>query len=200
MKKIIAVALVMLMLFCGFNAYAENGVSLFANNTALQVGDVVVFTITFTCPSYMNAFAYTLNYDPAALDFVSTSAQVYNELNSGEIYYNLAGNSKITTETFTFLTKTEGETEIKVTDILSADTDEYAYPDAVYSLKVSRLTRGDVNNDGVIDTTDLATLKLYLAGVDVAVNMQYADMDSTNTVDTSDLALLKLYLAGAKTI
>ncbi|MBR2043159.1 MAG: hypothetical protein IJ946_02340 [Clostridia bacterium] len=198
MKKLTAVILATLLLFCGFNAYAENGVSLIANNAAPQNGDTVVFTVTFTCPSYMNAFSYTVSYDPAALDFVSTSAQVYNAQTEGVIYYALAGNSRITTETFTFCTKTVGETEIKVTDILSADSNEYSYPDTVYSLKVLRPTRGDVDDNGKVDTSDLAALKLYLAGIGADINNQYADMDSNEQVDTSDLAALKLYLAGIK--
>ncbi len=52
---------------------------------------------------------------------------------------------------------------------------------------------GDVNGDGIIDTTDLAGLKIYLAG-DGEVS-DSADMNADATVDTTDLASLKIYLS-----
>lgn len=54
---------------------------------------------------------------------------------------------------------------------------------------------GDVTGDGVTDTTDLANLKLYLAGQDIAVNPIGSDLDNDGLVTTGDLATLKLYLA-----
>jgi len=54
---------------------------------------------------------------------------------------------------------------------------------------------GDVNGDGAVDTTDLAELKLYLAGLQTEVS-EGADMDEDGSVDTTDLAMLKLLLAG----
>lgn len=54
---------------------------------------------------------------------------------------------------------------------------------------------GDVNGDGAMNTTDLAVLKLFLAGVgDDAIN---PDVDGNGLNNTSDLAALKLMLAGA---
>lgn len=56
---------------------------------------------------------------------------------------------------------------------------------------------GDCNSDGKVDTTDLAILKLYLAGASSNIDLAGADMDGKNGVNTTDLALMKLYLAGA---
>lgn len=56
------------------------------------------------------------------------------------------------------------------------------------------ILRGDANGDLVVDTTDLASLKLYLAGLgDVSDG---ADMNKDEVIDTVDLANLKLLLAG----
>ena len=56
---------------------------------------------------------------------------------------------------------------------------------------------GDVDGDGKVNTTDLAKLKLYLAGASSNIDFNGADMDGKDGVNTTDLALLKLYLAGA---
>ncbi len=58
---------------------------------------------------------------------------------------------------------------------------------------------GDANGDGVINTTDLAVLKLHLAGVEeetIITDPGYADCNCDRKVDTSDMAMIKLILAG----
>jgi hypothetical protein len=59
--------------------------------------------------------------------------------------------------------------------------------------------RGDVDGDGDIDATDLATLKLYLAGaIDISTIDSFgADLNGDETINATDLAHLKLKLAGA---
>ncbi len=54
---------------------------------------------------------------------------------------------------------------------------------------------GDVNGDLNVDTTDLATIKLYLAGLTSEV-APGADADADGNINTGDLATLKLMLAG----
>ncbi len=54
---------------------------------------------------------------------------------------------------------------------------------------------GDVNGDGNVDTTDLASLKLNLAGLSSEIG-EGADLNGDGNVDTTDLAALKLKLAG----
>ena len=52
----------------------------------------------------------------------------------------------------------------------------------------------DVNGDGVINTRDLALIKLYACGMAIAESG--ADCDKDGNIDTSDLAAVKLRLAG----
>jgi hypothetical protein len=54
---------------------------------------------------------------------------------------------------------------------------------------------GDVNGDDNVDTTDLASLKLNLAGLSSEVG-EGADLNGDGNIDTTDLAELKLKLAG----
>lgn len=53
---------------------------------------------------------------------------------------------------------------------------------------------GDVNADGFCTASDLAVLKLYLAGAIEEIEIA-ADMDENGKINASDLAVLKLHLA-----
>lgn len=55
---------------------------------------------------------------------------------------------------------------------------------------------GDVDNNGDVNTTDLATFKIALAEGS-AEQLPNADFDGDGAVNTTDLAKIKLYLAGA---
>lgn len=59
----------------------------------------------------------------------------------------------------------------------------------------SDVVPGDCNNDGYINTVDLAMLKLFLCKSENS-DIAYYDFDCDGKVDTVDLAKLKLYLAG----
>ncbi len=65
----------------------------------------------------------------------------------------------------------------------------------VFIKSANEVILGDVDGDGKVDTTDLAVLKLYLAGVSGEIS-EGADMDENGEINTGDLAALKLYLAG----
>jgi hypothetical protein len=54
---------------------------------------------------------------------------------------------------------------------------------------------GDCNGDGLFDTTDLAEMKLYLAGLHEMLCAN-GDVNDDGKVDTTDLAEVKLMLAG----
>jgi len=56
---------------------------------------------------------------------------------------------------------------------------------------------GDINGDTIVDTVDLANLKLYLAQITTLPSAFAisADFDGSSKVDTTDLAALKLHLA-----
>lgn len=62
-------------------------------------------------------------------------------------------------------------------------------------VKVLTHVKGDVDNNGVSNSADLATLKLFLSG-NVTEDAINCDVDEDGFVNTSDLAVLKLMLAG----
>lgn len=80
-------------------------------------------------------------------------------------------------------------------------TASFTYQGTTYSaecdITVKKLL-GDINDDGLVNTTDLAQLKLYLVGATTFTDKQLAvaDVSQSGAVDTTDLALMKLYLAG----
>ena len=55
----------------------------------------------------------------------------------------------------------------------------------------------DLNEDGMIDSTDAVLLKKYLAGTqNIEVNTKAADINGDNAIDSTDAVLLMKYLAG----
>jgi len=84
-----------------------------------------------------------------------------------------------------------------------AETDKYYASECSDSLIVKTDVKpeyilGDCNGDFKVDTTDLASLKLFLAAIsDLSDTGKLgADINSDGKVDTTDLAVLKLKLAG----
>lgn len=61
------------------------------------------------------------------------------------------------------------------------------------TLTVENMVIGDADNDGDVDTADLALLKLHLAGEDATVSMA-VDMNDDGVITTTDLAKLKILL------
>ncbi len=55
---------------------------------------------------------------------------------------------------------------------------------------------GDVSNDGEIDDKDVSTLRKYLAGWNVQVNVAALDINKDGEVDDKDASYLAKYLAG----
>ncbi len=67
------------------------------------------------------------------------------------------------------------------------------------TVSLKTVISGDVDCDGIVGTTDLAVLKLYLAGATELEgdSLTAGDLDGDGDVETTDLATLKLMLAGA---
>lgn len=59
---------------------------------------------------------------------------------------------------------------------------------------------GDVNNDGVVDSIDYASVKSYLLGKGTIANLKAADTNFDNAVDAIDFANLKKFLLGSITL
>jgi len=55
---------------------------------------------------------------------------------------------------------------------------------------------GDVNNDGKVDGRDALLLEKYLAGYEVTINMENANVTGDTKIDGRDALLLEKYLAG----
>ena len=79
-------------------------------------------------------------------------------------------------------------------------TVSYKDKTAFFDIYIVEGDPGDVNGDGKKDTTDLAALKLYLAGVgddNIVKQPGYADCNCDQVINTADLAWLKLSLANS---
>ncbi|MBR2043489.1 MAG: hypothetical protein IJ946_04035 [Clostridia bacterium] len=109
----------------------------------------------------------------------------YTSSNSNVFYYELCldtDTNEISHEDKFLAWKYYGEGQIYDCDLCGTILD---FSEELY---------GDANGDTIINTTDLATLKLYLAGI--SNSYIFADIDRNGELDTSDLASLKLKLAG----
>lgn len=200
MKKLLAVALCILMLFCpNVDCQAvQADAKLSLDRTDFYVGDTITLTVSLNAQQNMNAYFYRLRYDSSKVSFVSTSAENYNAL-TDEIVYIYIGNTSCVSETFVFELIGEGDATFTAYEITYADNEEYYLGEQSLSFAVHNVVAGDVDGNGVIQTADLATLKLYLAGIgDIFVAFAGADMNANGQIDTTDLANLKLHLAGVK--
>jgi hypothetical protein len=56
--------------------------------------------------------------------------------------------------------------------------------------------KGDVNSDGVVNSTDYALLQRYLVGKTTTINTQNANMNGDGIINSTDLALLKRQVIG----
>ena len=66
------------------------------------------------------------------------------------------------------------------------------------TIQAEFLRIGDLNGDGVVSTTDLVTLRRYLAGLTTldSKGEAAADLDGNGSITTTDLVRLRLQLAG----
>ena len=80
------------------------------------------------------------------------------------------------------------------TTILVNSSDGYAEPDSC--LVTVYTERGDVNNDGFVDISDVTALIDYLLGIDNEVSTINGDGDADGDVNINDVTLLIDYLLG----
>lgn len=55
---------------------------------------------------------------------------------------------------------------------------------------------GDANNDGLVNMKDVLTIRKYIAGIDVTINLHNADANLDDAVNLKDVLLIRKYLAG----
>lgn len=197
-KKTAALILAVIILIIGkpVTVCATGGVVITVDNIQPALYDTVTVSVTFNTASDMTAFSYILNFDEGVLEFSSTSASQYNLTEDGRLIYVAVTDEVSTiTETYTFRCIKGGDTSITVTDIYSADNNEYQYDNVLHTFTVK--VPGDVNEDGVLTTVDLGNIKLYLSGVSTDINLLNSDLNNDGEITTLDLAKLKLILAGA---
>ena len=116
-------------------------------------------------------------------------SRAYSLCDNADIYA-----SSTATLTEVYVTDKENVEDITFTAGDWCYTGDMPYPTPIADLVATAF--GDVDGSGKTDTTDLAKLKLFLAGAidDTGI---YPDIDESGKADTTDLAKLKLYLAGA---
>ncbi len=88
-----------------------------------------------------------------------------------------------------------------VSEGVATITASFTYNGTVYSAEcviTVKMLLGDINDDGIVNTTDLAMLKRYLVHATDFTEKQLAvaNVSQSDAVDTLDLSLMKLYLAG----
>ena len=60
--------------------------------------------------------------------------------------------------------------------------------------------KGDVNNDGALNTTDLVALSSFILGKDAVVTAENADLNSDGKIDVTDIIKIAAHIKGKKLI
>ena len=71
----------------------------------------------------------------------------------------------------------------------------YAKENDIKYVTITQTIKGDVNNDGAFDVSDIVALQLYVLIGDFEINMDTADLCSDGKVNIFDLMALKRYCA-----
>ncbi|ADL52518.1 glycoside hydrolase family 9 protein [Clostridium cellulovorans] len=91
------------------------------------------------------------------------------------------------------ITKTPGETPVKVTNIPVYDNGVKVFGNEPGTTKPPVIA-GDVNNNGIVNSMDLAMLKKYILGYEVEMNKEASDLNKDGKINAIDFALLKKLL------
>lgn len=79
-------------------------------------------------------------------------------------------------------------------DTITFKTDKFSTY-VVASTDVEDFRQGDINNDNIIDNSDVTLLFQYVSKWDVEINESTADVNADNTIDNSDVTLLFQYVS-----
>ena len=185
---------------------------IYAENTVASLGNKVAVKVFIKNNPGFSAGIVRIKYDETSL--------IYNGIENGEITDDItAGASKIGeitvlislsdaqysanglvfTINFTLTADaTDGTVELSYdpqNDFADREGERIFFNMKSGEIEIVTSIPGDANGDGNVDTTDLAAMKLYLAGAtnEIAPGV---DADGSGVIDTGDLATLKLILAG----
>lgn len=172
---------------------SASGAELTVSNSEVAVREAFTLTVQVEADS-MYALSYTLKV-PGSLEATALPNGVTRQ---GEAFRVVVATDGAYAATFSFYARQAGTYSIQMTDGCYSDGEvEESLPDAAVSVTVTAPTVGDINGDGVIDTTDLSVLKKRLANLPVTdFREDYADLSRDGAIDTRDLSLLKKWLAG----
>ncbi|MBR2043760.1 MAG: DNRLRE domain-containing protein [Clostridia bacterium] len=127
---------------------------------------------------------YRIDYGIEKVEFFVNDKAIGNPTVNGQVArVNIESLEKGEYTAYAVVTYADGKKSIS--DSIEFSTQE----------NTSELLYGDVNDDGKVDTTDLAMMKLHLA-TGSEINEANGDVDFDGIINTSDLANLKLFLAG----
>ncbi len=92
-------------------------------------------------------------------------------------------------------------TDVKVT-VISAQLGEVYYMNShclnvTASVTAAEYMPGDVDRNGVVNTTDVILIRRFIAGgYNVEINKKAADVDANGQVNTTDVILIRRFIAG----
>ena len=127
-----------------------------------------------------------------ALVAMVASAETYNYLkftktNGSTVTYSVEGLKLTYDNTNVTITNVDGTATIALTDV----QDMYFSNEPGISF-----TLGDVNNDGIIDVTDVTALIAYILGANNEIILEAANCDGQDGLDVSDVnALISMVLS-----
>ena len=184
----------------------------YAESTSAIIGRKAIVNVYVKDNAGFSAGIVRIKYDETSL--------IYNSVIAGDITADITAGSPKAGEIAVLISLNEGEytanglmfsIEFTLTkDATNGNVELFYNPQTDFAdaagnrtffnmksaeIEIVNSVPGDVNGDTNVDTTDLATIKLYLAGLTTEV-APGADADGNGKIDTGDLATLKLMLAG----
>lgn len=134
-------------------------------------------------------YYFGLNMKGKTITYITSRTSIAENVVQGS--YTLSGHFLVTDwETVKEATETEDGLKVKRCYYCGEIVESQTIP------ALNQIKRGDVDGNGTVNASDLAYLKLFLAGNEINLG-DAADYNGDGEVNATDLAFLKLHLAGA---
>ncbi|MBR2043490.1 MAG: hypothetical protein IJ946_04040 [Clostridia bacterium] len=134
-------------------------------------------------------YYFGMNMSGKTINYITSDSNIKTNVDV-DGYYTLGVHIPTDWEVIREATKTEEGEKIKRCYICGDVIERQSIP------ALGDYKQGDLDGDDEVNTSDLAGMKLYLAGTLKDINVMAADLNADQYVNTSDLATLKLFLAG----